>query len=82
MVNVTSRPFRFTLSPGIHCIGGGWAPEPVWTGEENLVPAVIRCPDRPSLSETLYRLRYPGLPEKLVFLLISNTVVNALEQGS
>ena len=38
----------------------GWAPEPVWTGAENLAPTVIRSPDRPARSESLYRLSYPG----------------------
>ena len=37
----------------------GWAPVPVWTGEENLIPTGIRSSDRPALSESLYRLRYP-----------------------
>ena len=38
----------------------GWAPGPVWTGAENLVPTGIRSPDRPASSESLYRLSYPG----------------------
>jgi hypothetical protein len=33
----------------------GWAPGPVWTGAENLVPTGIRSP-----SESLYRLSYPS----------------------
>ena len=37
----------------------GWAPEPVWTGAENLAPTEIRSPDRPGRSQSLYRLRYP-----------------------
>jgi len=37
----------------------GWAPEPVWTGAENLAPTEIRSPDRPARSQSLYRLRYP-----------------------
>ena len=37
-----------------------WAPGPVWTGAENLSHIGIRSPDRPALSELLYRLRYPG----------------------
>jgi len=36
----------------------GWAPGPVWTGAENLAPTGIRSPDRPSRSQSLYRLRY------------------------
>jgi hypothetical protein len=39
-----------------------WAPGPVWTGAENLPPPafLIRSPDRPARSESLYRLSYPG----------------------
>ena len=38
----------------------GWAPGPVWTGEENLAPTGIRSPVRPARSQSLYRLRYPA----------------------
>jgi hypothetical protein len=38
----------------------GWAPEPVWTGAENLAPTGIRSPDRPARCQSLYRLRYPA----------------------
>jgi hypothetical protein len=38
----------------------GWAPGPVWTGAKYLAPSGIRSPDRPTLSESLYRLSYPG----------------------
>jgi hypothetical protein len=34
----------------------GWAPGPVWTGAENLVPTGIRSPNRPPRSQLLYRL--------------------------
>jgi hypothetical protein len=37
----------------------GWAPGLVWTGAENLASTGIRSPDRPSRSQSLYRLRYP-----------------------
>ena len=37
-----------------------WAPGPVWTGAEYLAPTRIRSPDRPTLSESLYRLSYRG----------------------
>jgi hypothetical protein len=47
--------------PSTHFIGGWVAPEPVWTGAENLAPTGIRSPDRPARSESLYRLRYPAL---------------------
>ena len=36
----------------------GWAPGPVWTGAENLAATVIRSPDRPARSQSLYRLSY------------------------
>jgi len=39
-----------------------WAPGPVWTGAENLASTGIRYPDRPVLSESPYRLSYPGPP--------------------
>ena len=49
------------LSPGkrlgTHCIGGSG---PVWTGAENVAHTVIRSPDFPARSESLYRLSYPG----------------------
>ena len=38
----------------------GWAPGPVWRGEENLVPTGIRSPDPPARSQSIYRLPYPG----------------------
>ena len=38
----------------------GWAPGPVWTGAENLAPTGIRSPDRPTRSQSLYRVRYPA----------------------
>ena len=37
-----------------------WAPGPVWTGAENLAPTGIRSSDRPTRSQSLYRLRYPA----------------------
>jgi hypothetical protein len=38
----------------------GWAPGPVWTGAEYFDNTGIRFPDRPTSSEYLYRLIYPG----------------------
>ena len=35
-------------------------PQGVWTGAENLAPARIRPPNRPTGSELLYGLRYAG----------------------
>ena len=54
----TPRPGRFT--PGKYLVPivqeAGWAPGPFWTGAENLAPIGIRSPDRPTRSESLYRL--------------------------
>ena len=36
---------------------GGWAPGPVWTGEESR-PHRDSIPDRPARSQSLYRLSY------------------------
>jgi hypothetical protein len=47
-----------------HCIGSCWTPGPVWTGAEYLALAGILFPDRPALSESLYRLSYRGPQSK------------------
>ena len=36
----------------------GWATGRGWTGAENVAQTGIRTPDRPSHSESLYRLRH------------------------
>jgi hypothetical protein len=58
----TPRPGRF--APGKDQVPivqeAGWVPGPVWTGAENFAPTVIRSPDSPGRSESLYRLSYPG----------------------
>ena len=60
-MSVTPRPL---FTPGKDPVPivqeAGWAPRPVWTGAENLVPTGIRSPDRPARSQSLYRLRYPA----------------------
>jgi hypothetical protein len=38
--------------------GAGWAPGLVLRGAENLVPTMIRSPDHPACSESLYWLSY------------------------
>jgi hypothetical protein len=55
--------FRFGLAGCVWKTAqeAGWAPGPVWTGEENLAATGIRSPDRPARSQSLYRLRYPDL---------------------
>jgi hypothetical protein len=40
----------------------GWAPGPVWIGEENLASTAIRSPSRPARSQSLYRLSYTAHP--------------------
>ena len=60
----TPRPGCFT--PGKDPVPivqeAGWGSQPGWTGAENLAPTGIRSPDRPTRSESLYRLSYPGSP--------------------
>ena len=54
------RPESSTVAIGQKPI---WTPEPVWMVLEkskSLALAGIRTPDRPALSESLYRLRFPG----------------------
>jgi hypothetical protein len=61
VVSVTPRPLFTTGKDPVPIEQeAGWTPEPVWTGAENLVPAGIRCPDRPARSQSLHRLRYPA----------------------
>ena len=60
-VSVTPRPlFTSGKDPVPIVQEAGWAPGPVWTGAENLAPTVIRSPDRPARSQSLYRLSYPA----------------------
>jgi hypothetical protein len=44
------------------------APRVVWTGAEDLALTGIRSPDRPTRSESLYQLRYPGPRDGSTFL--------------
>ena len=60
VVSTTPRPLYHREGPGTHCIGGGWAPGPFWTGAENLERTGTRLPDSPACSESLYRLSYRG----------------------
>jgi hypothetical protein len=60
-VSVTPRPLftpRKDMVPIVQ--EAGWAPGPVWTGAENLVPIGIWSPDRPASNQSIYRLRYPA----------------------
>ena len=59
-VSVIRRPLYPEKDPVPIVQEAGWAPGPVWTGAENLAPTGIRFPDRPALSQSLYRLRYPA----------------------
>jgi len=60
-VSVTPRPlFTTGKDPEPIVQEAGWAPEPVWTGAENLVPHRDSIPDCPARSQSLYRLRYPA----------------------
>jgi len=58
-VSVTPRPlFSPGKDPVLNVQEAGWAPGPVWTGAESLVPTGIRSPDRPARSQSPYGLSY------------------------
>ena len=48
----------------------GWAPGMVWTRVENLALTGIRSPDRPTCSQSLYRLSYRAH----TFMIISSLI--------
>jgi hypothetical protein len=54
----------------------GWAPGPVWTGEENLAPTGILSPDCPARSQLLYRLSYRA---HFLALLVISVLLNVLQ---
>jgi hypothetical protein len=54
VVNVTPRPLYLQERPGTHFTGANWAAGPVGAGAENMAHTVIRSPERPARSESLY----------------------------
>jgi len=58
--NPTSRPFYPLERPCTHCIGGRVSLRAGLDGCGKSRPAWIISPDRPTRSESLYRLSYPG----------------------
>jgi len=77
-VSVTPWPL---FTPGKDLIPivqeAGWAPGPVWTGAENFAPTGIRSPDRPALSQSLYRLSYPA---HLTFNVVNRKTMNTVQR--
>jgi hypothetical protein len=63
--NHHARPLYPGKDPVTIVQGAGWAPGLVWTGEKNLTPTGIRSPDRPTNSQSLYRMSYPGTVQGL-----------------
>ena len=63
----TPRPCRFPRERDAVPIvqEAGWVPGLVWTAAESLSPTGIRFPDLPTCRESLYRLRYLGIPCQL-----------------
>jgi hypothetical protein len=45
--------------PGTHCIGGWVGQRAGLDGAQNLALTGIRSPERPAVSQSLYRLSYP-----------------------
>ena len=59
--SVTPRPLFTSGKDAVPIVQEvGWAPGSVWKGVGNLVPTGIRSPDRPTRSQSLYRLRCPA----------------------
>ena len=57
----------------------GWAPRPVWTGEENLAPTWIRSRTVQPVAQSLYRLSYPvhkGIINLTKYLLTNRDIPN------
>jgi len=52
----------------------GGPPGPVWTGAENLAVTVILSSDRPTRSESLYRLSYLGPQRRYIMFQIKLNV--------
>ena len=51
LVNATSRPLFTRGKDSVPIVQEpGWAPEPVWTGAENLARTGIRSPYRPAVA--------------------------------
>jgi hypothetical protein len=75
------RPGRFT--PGKDQVPivqeAGWTPGPVWTCAKNLAPTGIRSPDRPTRSQSLYRVSYRA--HNFAWVLTVNTRTN-LSRGT
>ena len=59
MVSSTPRPHFTSGKDSVPLVQeAGWAPGPVWTGAENLTTTGIRYTDRPTRSQSLYRMSY------------------------
>jgi hypothetical protein len=70
VVNATSQPLYPQERPVVIVREAVWRPGPVWTDAGNLSHTRIRSLDRPSRSQSQYRLSYPGRQQ------ISNTNTN------
>jgi hypothetical protein len=64
LVNRTPRPLCPREWPRTRCIGGWVAPSAGQDRWGNFVATEVRSPDRPALTESLFRLRYPGLSNR------------------
>jgi hypothetical protein len=62
VVNAKPRPLCPRVEPRIHYVSGGMRPRAEWTVVKKrtfLATKGVRTPDRPFLSRSLYRLRFP-----------------------
>ena len=69
VVNTTPRPLYHQERDSVPIVQEArWAPGSVWSGVENFAVTGIQSLDRLARSESLHRLSYFGLPEKLLAL--------------
>jgi len=60
LVSITPRPHFTPWKDPVPIVQeAGWAPWPIWTGGKSR-PHRDSIPDRPALSQSLYRLSYPA----------------------
>jgi hypothetical protein len=79
MVSFTPRQFFTSGKDPVPIVQkAGWDPGPVWTGAENLALTVIRSPDRPARSQSLYKAKLPGPPDSLIKVKLLNAILRML----
>jgi hypothetical protein len=72
VINATLRPLHTRERDPVPIVQeAAWATRTVWPRVENLAPTVIRSPDPPARSDSIYRLSYSGPNDLFSSLLFS-----------